>query len=345
MSADLSKAELSRQLKDIAFALGFQLSGIAPAISPTGYHRLLQWLDLGYAGDMHYLSNRVSAYEHPDGVLPGVKSLLVLGMNYHTAERSKPESGQGNVASYAWGQVDYHDLIHTRLKELKRQFLELVPSASVRGVVDTAPLLEREFAQLAGVGWIGKNTLVLNREFGSYFFIAVLLCDTELDYDEPFEEDHCGTCTACLEACPTDAFPQPYVLDARRCISYLTIEHRDHLPEDMLGLWDDWLFGCDICQEVCPWNRRVPLSQEPDFTPAEDTVELIPLFDMTDEQFRDRFRKTPLWRSKRRGVLRNAAMVLGSAKCFEAKAALERGLSDSEPLVQNACRWALDQLS
>ena len=157
------------------------------------------------------------------------------------------------------------------------------------------------------------------------FFIAVLLCDTELDYDEPFEEDHCGTCTACLEACPTDAFPQPYVLDARRCISYLTIEHRDHLPEDMLGLWDDWLFGCDICQEVCPWNRRVPLSQEPDFNPAEDTVDLIPLFDMTDEQFRDRFRKTPLWRSKRRGVLRNAAMVLGSAKCFEAKAALERG--------------------
>lgn len=340
------KAELTSRLTSRAHELGFELVGVTPAISPSGYHRFLEWLELGYAGEMHYLPERAEAYSHPDSVLPGVASIMMLGMNYHTSPRQSPESAQGSVASYANGDVDYHDLIHGRLKQLKALTLELEPEANVRGVVDTAPLLEREFAQLAGLGWVGKNTLLLNKEYGSYFFLAALLTDLELVYDDPFEADHCGTCTACLDACPTDAFPQPNVLDARRCISYLTIEHRGDTPVDMLGTWDDWLFGCDICQEVCPWNNRVPQSEEPLYQARDrqNPVELAELFDLTDDQFRDRFRKTPLWRSKRRGILRNAALLLGSQKATSAKSALMKGSADDEPLVRNACEWALSQL-
>ena len=344
-SVSLSKHDLTASLKSRARELGFQLSGVAPAISPSGYHRFLQWLDLGFAGEMHYLPDRADAYASPESVLPGVKSILMLAMDYHATDHDVASSGWGLVASYASGAIDYHDLIHKRLKTLKRHFTELAPNASVRGVVDTAPLLEREFAQLAGLGWIGKNTLLLNKERGSYFFLAALLCDVELQYDEPFSLEHCGTCTACLDACPTQAFPQPFVLDARRCISYLTIEYRGEIAEDLRGTWDDWLFGCDICQEVCPWNQRAPRTEEPAFASMDaQLVNLIELFSLSDEQFRQRFRKTPLWRSKRRGILRNAALVLGAQKCVEARTALERGINDSEALVQQACRWALDQI-
>ena len=207
-------------------------------------------------------------------------------------------------------------------------------------------MLRREFAKLAGLGWIGKNTLLLNKEFGSYFFLAAILTDLELAYDDAFEADHCGTCTACLDACPTDAFPQPYVLDASRCISYLTIEHRGEIASDLKGTWDEWLFGCDICQEVCPWNRGIPHTDAPAFQIQDGgaPVELSELFYLTDEEFRERFRKTPLWRSRRRGILRNAALLLGSQKASSARAALTRGLTDPEELVQSACRWALEQI-
>jgi epoxyqueuosine reductase len=173
-----------------------------------------------------------------------------------------------------------------------------------------------------------------------------LLTDIELDYDDPFEVDHCGTCTACLEACPTAAFPQPYVLDARRCISYLTIEHRGDIAEELRGHWDEWLFGCDICQEVCPWNNRVPPSAEPTFRARVDQnpMQLAELFYLDDEQFRLRFRKTPLWRSKRRGILRNAALVLGSQRDRSALPALRLGSADKEELVRNASDWAIGRI-
>ena len=243
-------------LKNRAAELGFALAGVAPAVAPPGADRLGEWLARGYAGDMQYIADRRDAYAHPRHVLEGVRSIIVLALPYRTAEPAPAHPGQGRVARYAWGEVDYHDAIRDSLHQLADYLRELVPGAATRGVVDTAPLLEREFAQLAGLGWVGKNTLLLNRQLGSYFFLAALLTDAPLDCDAPHAADHCGTCTACLDACPTHAFPQPYVLDATRCISYLTIEHRGPIPADLRPGIGDWLFGCDICQEVCPWNNH-----------------------------------------------------------------------------------------
>lgn len=365
----MNAEELTTRLKDEAQRLGFSLAGACPAVTPTGIGQFGQWLDRGYGGQMEYLDERRSAYEHPRHVLDGARSILMLAMEYATAEPQMPQPGQGRISRYAWSPVDYHDVIHERLKLLVAIVKGLAPGAAARGVVDSAPLLEREFAQLAGLGWIGKNTLLLSKHRGSYFFLAALLTDQELVYDEPFAADHCGTCTACLDACPTKAFPQPYVLDATKCISYLTIELRDSIPENLRPGIGNWLFGCDVCQEVCPWNgvgtrfrpqtpqiekssadnesRPLPRGVPSDFAPAPDSnpVDLLPLFDLDEESFRSRFRHTPLWRAKRRGILRNAAVVLGNQKCREAISSLTRGLSDAEPLVREACQWALARIA
>jgi epoxyqueuosine reductase len=294
---------------------------------------------------MHYLADRRDAYADPNRVLDGVRSIVMLAMNYRTAEPVTPDSGQGRVSRYAWGEADYHDLIHERLDLLSEFLKDRVPEARVRGVVDTAPLLEREFAQLAGLGWIGKNTLLLNRHEGSWFFLAALLTDIELTYDAPHEIDHCGTCRACLDACPTNAFPQPYVLDASRCISYLTIELRDAIPAELRIGMGEWVFGCDVCQDVCPWNSRAPLSRQQEFDarPNSNPMDLIGLFELDDAAFRERFRRTPLWRPRRRGLLRNAAIALGNRPTLLAISALVRGLNDDEPLVRGASAWALGQ--
>jgi epoxyqueuosine reductase len=339
----MSPAQLTQLLKHQARRIGFDLVGVCPAVTPSGMHHLRDWIDAGYAGQMQYIPDRLAAYEHPRHVLNGVRSLLMLGMHYRTTHPHDPAPGQGRIARYAWGSMDYHDVIHQRLKQLGRYLQKQVPAASVRGVVDTAPLLEREFARLAGLGWIGKNTMLINRRAGSWFFLAALLTDQELAYDAPHETDHCGTCRACLDACPTGAFPQPHVLDATRCISYLTIELREAIGAESRAELNGWLFGCDICQEVCPWNRFSPESGEEAFAPqsGSDPVDLIALFALTDDAFRQRFRRTPLWRAKRRGILRNAALLLGSQRHAAALPALVRGLNDSEPLVRGACAWAL----
>jgi epoxyqueuosine reductase len=307
---------------------------------------------------MDYIAARQEAYEHPRHVLDGVRSVLMLGMPYRTVKPRPPQPGQGLISRYAWGDGDYHDMIHGRLRRLVGWLKARVPGADARGVVDTAPLLEREFAQLAGLGWVGKHTLLINKPAGSYFFLAALLTDVELEPDEPFTADHCGTCRACLDACPTQAFPQPYVLDATRCISYLTIELRDSIPVDLRPGIGEWLFGCDVCQEVCPWNeaaqRRAATESTPTqawdvapvFFPAADAnpIDLVGLFELDDDAFRRRFRHTPLWRAKRRGILRNAAIVLGNQRAKEAVPALTKGLSDPEPIVREACAWALERI-
>jgi epoxyqueuosine reductase len=343
----MDAARITRQLKHEATVLGFHLAGAIPAVPPPGLARLDRWLAAGYAGQMSYLADRRVAYDHPRHVLDGVRSILVLALNYRTADPRPALPGQGRVSSYAWGDDDYHNVVRDRLHSLADQLRSLVPTARVRGVVDTAPLLEREFAQLAGLGWIGKNTLLLNRTSGSYFFLAALLTDVELDYDSPHSTDHCGTCRACLDACPTQAFPAPYVLDASRCISYLTIELRDAIPPALRPGLGDWLFGCDVCQEVCPWNSFAPQSDVSNFAPRPNSnpIELAALFELDDDAFRERFRHTPLWRPRRRGILRNAAVVLGNHPTTAAIPALIRGLNDPEPLVRGASAWALRNYS
>jgi len=231
-------------------------------------------------------------------------------MNYRTVEPAATGPGQARVSRYAWGD-DYHDVVRRRLGELAEFLRRLAPAASVRGVVDTAPLLERQFGRLAGLGWIGKNTMLINRRLGSWFFLAALLTTEELDYDRPTQTDHCGSCRACLDACPTGALAGPYHLDARKCISYLTIESRGPVPDELHAAVGDRLFGCDACQEACPWNRRTPATAERAFHPGPgmNPVNLAELCSLDEEGFHRRFRHSPLWRARREGILRNAAVV------------------------------------
>ena len=310
-----------------------------------------EWLAAGFGGEMSYLPDRKDAYHDPNLVLDGAKSIVMLTMNYRTEEPVEVQPGEGRIARYAWGSVDYHDTIHDRLKSLVRQITEQSPRSRNRGVVDTAPLLERDYARLAGIGWQGKNTLLLNRDRGSYFFLAALLTDLELEYDQAFTADHCGTCTACLDACPTDAFPQPYVLDATKCISYLTIELRSDIPAEFRPNMSEWLFGCDVCQDVCPWNGKKQIVSQLEEEaaafqplPGSNPVDLVRLFEMDDDSFRKRFRKTPLWRSKRHGILRNAAISLGAQKHVPAAKSLMNGLGDKHALVRSAAAWALGEI-
>ncbi len=338
---------LTQALRQRAWELGFAAAGVAPAVTPQGISRFYQWLQAGYAGQMHYLTHRAECYAHPRHVLAGVRSLVVLALPYRTQEPAPTAPGQGRVSRYAWG-IDYHDLARRRLKQLAAWLHEQAGPCRVRGVVDTAPLLEREFAQLAGLGWIGKNTLLLNRKLGSWFFLAVLLTDLELEYDTPQEKGHCGTCTACLEACPTQAFVAPGVLDSRRCISYLTIELKGPIPRELRPGVGDWVFGCDVCQEVCPWNRKAPVADEPAFEPQPglNPLELLELFSLSEEEFRRRFRHTPLWRPRRRGLLRNAAVVLGNQRHARAVPVLAHALQhESDPVVRGVCAWALGRIA
>jgi epoxyqueuosine reductase len=341
-----ANADLTGRIKERARQLGFSAVGCCPAVSPPGWPRFQEWLANGFAGEMRYLSDRADTYEHPRAVLAGARSLVVLTMNYRTQSPAPRETGQGRISRYAWGTCDYHDVIHDRLRRLRDSIRQWEPQAQLRGVVDTAPLLEREFGQLAGLGWIGKNTLLLSPQSGSLFFLAALLTDLTLEYDEPFAGDHCGTCRACLDACPTQAFPQAYVLDATRCISYLTIELRSAIPAELREPLGEWLFGCDICQDVCPWNSKAPPSAEAGFAapPEHNPVDAAEWFGMDDAEFRRRFRRTPLWRAKRRGLLRNAAIVLGNQRSPASIPALRSGLDDADPLVRQACAWALGRM-
>ena len=337
---------ISTNIKTEAIRIGFELVGIAPAVTPSGFHDFQQWLNRGYAGEMGYLPRRENAYEHPRHVLDGVKSIVMLGANYHTAKMQAAGPNEGIVSRYASGAADYHEVLKNKLDQLADVLHEQHPGCRTRGVVDTAPLLERDFARLAGLGWFGKNTLLINKKLGSWFFLAALLTDVELEYDQPHETSHCGSCTRCLDACPTDAFPEPYVLDARKCISYLNIELREPIPVELREGMGEWLFGCDICQDVCPWNNKAPLSDEPTFQPVKDLspVDAVELLPLTDEQFRERFRQTPLWRPKRAGLLRNAAIVLGNRGDKRAVPVLIDALNDPEPMIRGAAAWALGKL-
>lgn len=341
------RSRKSALIKQMAFDCGFDLAGLAPAITPAGYHHFLKWLNQGYAGEMSYLERRKDAYQHPEHVMSSVRSVLMLTLNYRTEEPSPVTGTEARVSRYAWGTTDYHKVIRKKLKQLSRLIQEEFPDCETRGVVDTAPLLERDFAQLAGLGWIGKNTLLLNKTEGSWFFLAGMLLSDELDYDEPHQSSHCGTCTRCLDACPTDAFVEGGTLDARKCISYLTIELRDQpIPRELRPGLQDWAFGCDVCQDVCPWNRKTPLSHEVAFQPVEtySPLDACELLTLDDSEYQERFQSTPMSRSGRAGLLRNAALVLGNRGDLSAVPVLKKVLGDSEPLIRGAAAWALGKL-
>jgi epoxyqueuosine reductase len=305
----LASATLTESVKALALELGFDRVAIGPASPPDHGPALRRWVEAGHAGTMAYLERRLEERLDPGRVLPGVASIVCVALNYYQGGAGDP-SWQP-VARYAWGR-DYHDVVAPRLERIAAHLHE-AGGARSRGYVDTGPVLERDLAARAGLGWIGKNTMLLHPALGSWFFIGVLLTTAELVHDEPLA-DRCGSCRACLEACPTHAFAAPYVLDARRCISYLTIEHRGAMDPELEGGLGRWQFGCDLCQSVCPWNRKAPLTRERAFVPAAGYPGAETVLEMSDAELRQRFAGTALLRAKPAGLRRNAAIALDNAR-------------------------------
>jgi len=330
-------------LRGEARRLGFSRLGIAAVETgrdPQVHEAFRRWLDLGFAAGMErWLVAHEPLRREPASVLPGVRSVVMLATDYAT---TAPAAGGGRVARYAWGD-DYHDLLRPRLTALGAWLEAASPGARTRGVVDSAPFSEREFGWLAGLGWFGKNSMLIDPEAGSYFFLSALLVDIDLPPEVPIQVDHCGSCTACLKACPTEAIVAPRLLDANRCISSLTIETRGPVAAELRSGIGDWLFGCDICQEVCPWNRFAPGSGEPAFQPrqGQPALALAELLALDEAGFRRRFRGSPLGRAKRSGLLRSAALVLGNRPDRAALESLVAALADTDPVVRGAAAWAL----
>ena len=335
------------RIKAQAYGLGFDLVGLTRTGPAETAGQFDGWLHAGHAGEMHYLER--GAAKRRDSRLPveGARSAVVVGMSYGGREPSGP------VARYARGD-DYHDVMEQRLRAL-HECVDTWIGAPVRGkaYVDTGPILERDLARHAGLGWFGKNTMLINRSIGSFFFLGALLLDLELEPDAPFETEHCGTCTRCLDACPTHALLEPGVLDARRCISYLTIELKDAIPPEFREPMGGLVYGCDICQDVCPWNVRFArdLPDESPYAPREvlagKSAHTLAreLLGLTQPEFAAAFRGSPMKRAKLRGLKRNAAVVLGNVGAAEDVDVLTRALDDPEQLVRAHARWALRRIA
>lgn len=301
-----SVSQLQTQfIRERAAALGFSFCGIAKAeFLESEATRLEQWLQRGHQGKMAYLENHFDKRLDPRLLVPGAKSVISLGYNYFP-EQDLASEGNFKIAKYAYGE-DYHFVVKDKLKELMGAIQEEVGEVMGRAFVDSAPVMERAWAQRSGVGWIGKNTLLLNKQMGSFFFLSELIIDLTLEYDLP-TKDYCGTCTACMDACPTQAIPEAYVVDGSKCISYFTIELKEAIPTDVKDKFDDWIFGCDICQDVCPWNRFARAHSEPRFSPIEPIKKFnkAAWIELTEEVFEKTFKLSPLSRTKHNGLKRN----------------------------------------
>ena len=343
---------LKQAIKDQARRLGFPLAGVTTPEPPPHLSTFERWLDAGHHGNMRYLADERARTRRADPrlILPECKSILVLAAPYadpKSAEASEePGPGPtGRVAAYAWGD-DYHNVFPAKLQELvafiEEQVGHPVPN---RYYTDTGPLLERDLAQRAGLGWIGKNTCLINPKHGSYFLLAEILLGLELEPDSPFTTDHCGTCTRCIDACPTECILPDRTIDARRCISYLTIELKDDIPEELRPLLGDWVFGCDVCQMVCPWNRFASETVDEAFSPRPDVPRpnLIRELELTPEAFNRKFKNSPVKRAKRRGYLRNVAVAAGNSEDEKTIPALENARNDAEPMVREHATWALER--
>jgi epoxyqueuosine reductase len=343
----MDKKELTGQIKAEARRLGFTLTGVTTPDPPDHLDFFHNWLSKGFHASMDWIAAERSLERRSDPriILPECKSILVLGSPYPAP---KGNLKGGNIASYALNQ-DYHDVLPEKLICLV-EFLEEKVGHSVpnRWYTDTGPILERELAMRAGLGWIGKNTILINREHGSYFLISEILLGLDLVTDLPITESFCGSCTNCLDTCPTGALREPHTLDANRCISYLTIEHREEIPLELRPQMGDWIFGCDICQVVCPWNK--PGSEAPDILdellPRKEllAINLIEELGLGQAEFSARFKGSPVKRTKRRGYLRNVAVVLGNLGDPASLPVLSAALEDPEPLVRAHAAWALGEI-
>jgi epoxyqueuosine reductase len=349
--------EITAIIKRAACDAGFDLCGIASATDVPELQHFPPWIAAGHAGEMKYMEARD---EH--GALkraslaivaPWARSVVVCAINYNTGhpystQHQDPDCGW--ISRYAWSREDYHNAVLRRLKQVEAALRQSPPDSPgdliTRSYVDTGPIVERVYAKYAGVGWIGKNTCVINQKKGSWLFLGVILTSLELELDLP-APDRCGTCTRCIEACPTAAILAPYKLDSNRCISYLTIEKRGSIPEDLRSGMGRHVFGCDICQDVCPWNRKVPASAAPEFEPRPGLVNpaLAWLAEMTSDEFRDFFRGSPVRRAKRSGLRRNATIAMGNSGNRDFLPLLDQLAADPEESVAESANWAKKCLS
>jgi epoxyqueuosine reductase len=344
-------------VKRAAEEAGFDLSGIAPAADSPDLKKFPEWIAAGRAGEMKYLEARDDRGDLKRAslarVAPWARSVVVCAINYNTENpysTQTHDSGCGWISRYAWSRDDYHDAVLRRLKQVEAALCQAVPAESqptliTRSYVDTGPIVERVFAKYAGVGWLGKNTCIINQKKGSWLFLGVILTSLELAADTP-APDRCGTCTRCIEACPTDALLGPYQLDSNKCIAYLTIEKRGSIPDDLRAEIDRHVFGCDICQDVCPWNRKAPASTAPEFQPRPGLVNpaLAWLAEMSAEEFRAVFRGSPILRTKRSGLRRNAAIAMGNSGNLEFLPLLDNLAADKDESVAESAQWASTRL-
>lgn len=301
------------QIKAAAQALGFQKVGIvaAQSLHPEGQF-LREWIALGYHGKMGYMERGAEKRADPFLLLPSAKSVIALAINYYNPTPHAQDDRLGKISRYAWGD-DYHDVIGEKLKQLVVWMHSQAPELEAKMFVDAGPMMDKAWAVRAGIGWLGKHTNVITQDYGSWIFLAEVLVNLELEYDENVVPDHCGTCTRCLDACPTNAIVAPYVVDARKCISYATIELKDsEIPESIKPNLKNWIFGCDICQDVCPWNRFAKEGLEPQFQPRDGIIApvLDELIQLTPQAFKERFTGNPITRPKHAGLMRNVNAVI-----------------------------------
>jgi len=296
-----------------AKSIGFDLVGFAKADNLTDeIENLKDWLKLGYQGGMSYMERNIDKRKDVSQILPDAKSIISLSLNYFTQHQYSNNKNKGKVSRYAWGK-DYHLIIWDMLENLEEQLCDIDQKFKCKSYVDTGPLMDKAWAVKSGIGWMGKHSNIINRDYGSWFFIANIITNTEFDYTEQIP-DFCGSCTACIDACPTDAIVQDYVVDSNKCISYLTIENKGDISSEFKGKFEDWLFGCDICQDVCPWNIKF---SEPtfvkDFHPKNDNkeIDLNEIDALDDKEFKERFSGTPISRAKLYGLKRNAKFIRG----------------------------------
>jgi epoxyqueuosine reductase len=351
-------SELKAVVKRAAEEAGFDLVGVAPATDAAEHKHFPEWITAGRAGEMKYLEARDDGGDLKRAslarVAPWARSVIVCAINYNTENPYSThvqDRGRGWISRYAWSREDYHDAVLRRLKQVEAALHQALPDESepnltTRSYVDTGQIVERVYAKYAGIGWIGKNTCIINQKKGSWLFLGVILTSLELAPDIP-APDRCGTCRRCIDACPTDAILAPYQLDSNKCISYLTIEKRGSIPEDLRAGMGRHIFGCDICQDVCPWNRKAPATSAPEFEARPGLVNpaLAWLAELSAEEFRTVFRGSPIRRAKPWGLRRNVAIAMGNSGNKEFLPLLEQLASDEDPFVSESALWAKTQLT